>query len=125
MFVSLYLWTNDDKFNLPEWMTLEVFYNWDFMNVSSHLNIMILMFHVLNHLPYFEFLYTYTLLLLLSDYLDVEYIISGFYMCNQYSDYEKHILDHSPILKCDICPNVYHILVYILFTIRLYAERHD
>ena len=51
------------------------------MNNSSHLNIMILMFHVLYHLPCFEFPCTYTLLLLLSDYLDVEYIISGFFLC--------------------------------------------
>ena len=79
--VFISLWTNDDKFHLPEWVILEVIYNWGFMNNSSHLNIMILMFHVLYHLPCFEFPCTYTLLLLLSDYLDVEYIISGFFLC--------------------------------------------
>ena len=125
--VFICLWTNDDKFHLPVWVILEVIYNWGFMNNSSNLNIMILMFHVLYHLPCFEFPCTYTLLLLLSDYLDVEYIISGFYMYTQCSVCDKRILSHSPILKCDICPNVYHIscLPSVSKSDSIYAERNN
>ena len=40
---------------------------------------------------------------------------------------EKRILSHSPIMKCDICPNVYHIscLPSVSKSDSIYAERNN
>ena len=48
-------------------------------------------------------------------------------MFNQCSVCEKRILSHSPILKCDICPNVYHIscLPFVSKRDSIYAERNN
>ena len=109
-------WTDEDKFHLPEWVILEVIYNWGFVNFSSHLNIIILMFHVLYHLPCFEFPCTYTLFFLLSDYLDVEYIISGFlYVWSMFCLWEMYSQSFTYLKMWHLSKCV----SYILFTICL------